>query len=150
MEAKDRVVKQLWENFGQGYRAKWRRERAVPFPARVKPGGSPLLLLPSAVAKGPACESIAFAAGFRWLLGYIALSLVAARLVYWEHAWTFTWVPEELTGALVHYFLGFHLVIAPLSAFGVAVVCEMGKIRRGEPGRAPWELLRACCRRTRS
>jgi membrane-associated phospholipid phosphatase/predicted DNA-binding transcriptional regulator AlpA len=144
METKGRVIrrKQHSEQVGLSHKARWHMESAGLSPARVRPGRSATLWLPSLVAKVPACGSVPFAAGFSWLLGYIALSLAAARLVYWKHAWAFTWVPEELTGTLVHYFLGFHLVVAPLTALGAEVVREMGKIRRGGVGRPPCVLLR--------
>ena len=93
---------------------------------------------------GLAARPAPFAAGFCWLLGYIAFSLAAARLVFWEHSWAFSWVPGELAGTMLRYFLVFHLVVGPCCALGAEVLREIGVLRRGGQGRSTRVLLRDC------
>lgn len=83
-----------------------------------------------------------FQPGFCWLLGYIVLSLVSARFIFWSHSWNFSWMPAGLASIFTFYFIVIHLGIGPPCFLFCDAIREMGKIRQYGAWRPPRVFLR--------
>jgi membrane-associated phospholipid phosphatase len=83
-----------------------------------------------------------FQSGFFWLLGYIVLSLVISRFIFWNHSWNFSWNPAGLASVLLLFFIVVHLGIGPFCVLFCDVIQEMRTNRDDAPRRSPLILLR--------
>jgi hypothetical protein len=88
-----------------------------------------------------------FQSGFCWLVGYIVLSIVIARITFWSRSWNFSWMPGGLPKILAFYFVVVHLGIGPLCILFCDVIGEMGKIRQHSSWRPPRLFLRDFAKR---
>ena len=80
--------------------------------------------------------------GFSWLLGYIAVSLLIARSVFWSHAWHFSWIPAGLPNIIGYYFVVVHLGLGPLCILFFDALHEIRKIRCSDSWRPPRVFVR--------